>query len=131
MVCTRPDITFAVGTVRRYMSNPGREHWATVKWILRYLKGTSKVCLRYGFGKPMLEGFTNLKPVGSALPTNCNLNVSQCPKGEKDKAEMRKVPYPLVVSGLMYVMVYTRPDIAFAIGTLGTHIPKRYFECMP
>ena len=39
------------------MSNPGREHWAGVKWIIRYLKGTSRVCLRYGFRKPMLKGF--------------------------------------------------------------------------
>ena len=41
------------------MSNPGREHWVAVKWILRYLKGTSGVCLRYGVGKPVLEGFTD------------------------------------------------------------------------
>ena len=59
MVCMRPDITFVVGAVSRYMSNPGREHWAAVKWILRYLKGTSEVCLRYGVGKLVLEGFTD------------------------------------------------------------------------
>jgi ATP-binding cassette subfamily B (MDR/TAP) protein 1 len=59
MVCTRPDIAFVVGTVSRYMSNPGKEHWAAIKWILRYLKGTSNVCLRYGSEKPMLEGFTD------------------------------------------------------------------------
>ena len=59
MVCTRPDIAFVVGAVSRYMSNPGREHWASVKWILRYLRGTSEVCLRYGVGKPVLEGFTD------------------------------------------------------------------------
>ena len=41
------------------MSNPRREYWVTVKWILMYLKCTSRVCLRYGFGKPMLEGFTD------------------------------------------------------------------------
>ena len=41
------------------MSNPGREHWETVKWILRYLKGTSKVCLTFGVGKFVLEGFTD------------------------------------------------------------------------
>ena len=58
MVCTWPDIAFVVGTVRGYMSNPGNEHWAAVKWILIYLKGTSRVCLGYGSGKPMLEGFT-------------------------------------------------------------------------
>jgi hypothetical protein len=26
MVCTRPDIAHAVGVVRRYMDNPGKEH---------------------------------------------------------------------------------------------------------
>ena len=45
MVCTRPDIEYAFGVVSRLMSYPGREHWATVKWILRYLKGTLSVCL--------------------------------------------------------------------------------------
>ena len=59
MVCTRPNIAFDVGAVSRYMSNPRREHWAVVKWILRYLKGTSRVCLRFGVGKSMLEGFTD------------------------------------------------------------------------
>ena len=47
MVYMRPNITFFVGAISRYMSNPGREHWAMVKRILRYLKGTSGVCLRY------------------------------------------------------------------------------------
>ena len=42
MVCTRPDIGYAIGVVSRFMSNPGKEHWNAVKWILRYLKGTSK-----------------------------------------------------------------------------------------
>jgi hypothetical protein len=27
--------------VSRFMHNPGKEHWNAVKWILRYLKGTS------------------------------------------------------------------------------------------
>ena len=57
MVCTRPDIGYAVGVVSRFMSNRGREHWAAVKWILRYQKGTSSMCLRFGLGKPLLEGF--------------------------------------------------------------------------
>ncbi|KAK1417487.1 hypothetical protein QVD17_26616 [Tagetes erecta] len=38
MVCTRPDIAHAVGVVSRFMSDPGREHWEAVKWLLRYLK---------------------------------------------------------------------------------------------
>ena len=31
MVCTRPDISQAVGVVSRYMHDPGRGHWQAVK----------------------------------------------------------------------------------------------------
>jgi hypothetical protein len=44
MVCTRPDIAHAVGVVSRFMVNPGKEHWEAVKWIFRYLRGSSKSC---------------------------------------------------------------------------------------
>lgn len=30
MMCTRPDIYHAVGGVSRFLSNPGKEHWAAV-----------------------------------------------------------------------------------------------------
>ena len=53
MVCTRPDIAHAVGLVSRFMSNPGKEHWCAVKWILRYLKGTTDVGLLFGKGSSL------------------------------------------------------------------------------
>jgi hypothetical protein len=59
MVCTRPDIGYAVGVMSRFISNPGKEHWNAVKWILRYLKGTSNMCLRFSFGKAQLDGLTD------------------------------------------------------------------------
>ena len=31
MVCTRSDITHAVGVVSYYLLNPSKEHWSTVK----------------------------------------------------------------------------------------------------
>ncbi|WVY93468.1 hypothetical protein V8G54_032556 [Vigna mungo] len=37
MVCTRPNIGYAVGVVSRFMSKPGKARWEAVKWILRYL----------------------------------------------------------------------------------------------
>nr|KYP66486.1 Retrovirus-related Pol polyprotein from transposon TNT 1-94 [Cajanus cajan] len=64
MVCTRPDIAHAVGVVSRYLSNPGKTHWEAVKWILRYLRGTSKLCLRFGGAKPILEGYTDADMAG-------------------------------------------------------------------
>ncbi|GKC84586.1 retrovirus-related pol polyprotein from transposon TNT 1-94, partial [Tanacetum coccineum] len=48
MVCTRPDIAYAVSIVSRYLANPGKNHWEAVKWILKYLKGTADVGLVYG-----------------------------------------------------------------------------------
>ena len=47
MVYTRPDIAYVVSLLSRYMSNPGRDHWEALKWILRYLKGTTDFGLIY------------------------------------------------------------------------------------
>jgi len=48
MVCTRSDIAQAVRVVSRYMSNPEKKHWRALKWIMRYLKGSSDITLCYG-----------------------------------------------------------------------------------
>ena len=40
MLCTRPDICYAVGVVSRFQSNPGPEHWIAMKHILKYLRRT-------------------------------------------------------------------------------------------
>ncbi|XP_057432549.1 germacrene A acid 8-beta-hydroxylase-like [Lotus japonicus] len=64
MVCTRPNIAHAVGTVSRFLSNPGREHWNAVKWILRYLYGTSSMRLCFGGDKPTLVGYTDSDMAG-------------------------------------------------------------------
>ena len=47
MVCTRPDIAHTVGVLSRFMSKPGKEHWTAVKWVFRYLRGTSDYGLCY------------------------------------------------------------------------------------
>ena len=46
-VCTRPDISFAVGVLGRYQSNPGIEHWKAAKKVLRYLQGTKSHMLTH------------------------------------------------------------------------------------
>ncbi|XP_042065599.1 secreted RxLR effector protein 161-like [Salvia splendens] len=47
MVSTRPDIAYAVSCLSRYMANPGLVHWEALKWLLRYLKHTTKYGLCY------------------------------------------------------------------------------------
>ena len=46
-VCTRLDISHAVGVVSKCMENLGKEHWNAVKWVLRYLRGTSDYCITF------------------------------------------------------------------------------------
>ena len=46
-VATRPDIAYAVSCAARYTAKPTKLHWALVKRILRYLKGTADLGLRY------------------------------------------------------------------------------------
>jgi transposase InsO family protein len=46
-IATRPDISYAVGVLCRFLTNPGKEHWAAVKHLLRYLKGTKHLKLVY------------------------------------------------------------------------------------
>lgn len=45
-ICTRPDVAYAISVASRYMADPGRGHWAALKWILKYLKGSMKVGLK-------------------------------------------------------------------------------------
>ena len=39
MVCSMPDLAYAVSIVSRFMANPKKQHWEVLKWVLRYLKG--------------------------------------------------------------------------------------------
>ena len=40
MVCTRPDISYAVSVLSRFMTKPREKHWRFVKQLLKYVKST-------------------------------------------------------------------------------------------
>ena len=44
---TRPDISFAVGMVARFMESPQVVHWTAVKRIIRYVQGTKSHGIRF------------------------------------------------------------------------------------
>ena len=46
-VCTRPNITYIVGMLGRYLSNPGLDHWKAAKRVIRYLQRTKDFMLTY------------------------------------------------------------------------------------
>ncbi|XP_065631484.1 secreted RxLR effector protein 161-like [Quercus suber] len=45
--CIEPDISFAVGMLGRYQSNPGLDHWKAAKKVIRYLQGTKDYKLTF------------------------------------------------------------------------------------
>ena len=47
LTLTRPDISYPVGVVSRYMSKPKKPHLDAVKRILRYVKGTINFGIMY------------------------------------------------------------------------------------
>ena len=59
MLCTRPDICYAVGIVRRYQSNLGMGQWIAVKHILKYLRRTRDYMLVYSGGDVNPIGYTD------------------------------------------------------------------------
>jgi hypothetical protein len=46
-ISTRPDISYAVGVLARFSSNPGQAHWLAVKHLFRYLQGTLDYKITY------------------------------------------------------------------------------------
>jgi hypothetical protein len=64
MVFTRPDIAYEVGVVSRYMNNPGKEHWETIKWILRHLRGNATHALCFGGSNTFLQGYVDSDMAG-------------------------------------------------------------------
>ncbi|MBW0504053.1 hypothetical protein O181_043768 [Austropuccinia psidii MF-1] len=44
---TRPDISYTVNALSRYVTHPTASHWVALKQPFRYLKGSSRLCLHY------------------------------------------------------------------------------------
>ena len=67
---TRPDISFAVSQVSRFLEHPGPKHWQAVKRIVRYLVGSMELKIRYSqtaSGPCVTQGYFSGK-----LPTSTN-----------------------------------------------------------
>jgi hypothetical protein len=48
MICTRPDVSYALSVASRHQVNPGFAHWTVVKTILKYLRKSKDMFLIYG-----------------------------------------------------------------------------------
>ena len=60
LTTTRPDLMFAVSLLSRYLHQPGSSHLTAAKRILRYIKGSADLGIKYSkveYSK--LEGFVD------------------------------------------------------------------------
>ena len=72
---TRPDISFAVSKLSRFISNSGTDHWHALERVMCYLKGTMSYELHYSGHPAVLEGYSDANWIpDEALRSNkCDL----------------------------------------------------------
>ena len=76
---------------------------------------------------------SKVKVVYFPLACHFKLNSEQYPTSEKDKVDMRRVPYVSAVGSLMYAIVGTRPDIAHSVGVVSrffSNLGKEHWEAV-
>ena len=54
MICTRPDVSYALSICSRFQANLGEAHWTTAKNILKYLRMTKGMILVCGGEKELV-----------------------------------------------------------------------------
>ena len=63
---TRPDISFAVSKLRRFVSNPGDDHWRALERVMHYLQGTASYGIHYTGYPKVLEGYSDANWISNA-----------------------------------------------------------------
>lgn len=63
-VCTRPDISQAVGVLSRFMQNPTVVHQQAALGVLKYLAGSVGIGITFGGGDCVLEGYCDADYAG-------------------------------------------------------------------
>ena len=73
------------------------------------------------------------KPLSIPLGSHFKLSKEQSPKTEEEMDYMSKVPYASTIGNLMYVMVCTRPNIAYVVGVVSRFMSwpgKQHWEAV-
>ncbi|GJV45102.1 retrovirus-related pol polyprotein from transposon TNT 1-94 [Tanacetum coccineum] len=79
---------------------------------------------QYGYVSKILNNFRidNGKSVQMPLGGHFKLSLKDCPIRDCDVERMSNVPYANVVGSLMYLMVYTRPGIAYEVSIVSKYL---------
>jgi hypothetical protein len=60
MLCTHPDVSYALSATSRYQSDYGEAYWTIIKNILNYLRRTKETFLLFGGEEELIvTGYTD------------------------------------------------------------------------
>ncbi|XP_070020427.1 intracellular protein transport protein USO1-like [Nicotiana sylvestris] len=78
LTAIRPDIVFSIGLCTRFQANPKKSHLIAIKKILRYLKGTTDLCLWYPKGSNFnLLGYADIDYTGFLVDRKSTSGMAQ------------------------------------------------------
>ena len=85
--------------------------------ILRNRDKGELILSQLGYLKKVVEHFriSNSKIVNTPLGHHTKLSIKQCHQSEDEKQVMASTPYASGVGSIMYGMVCSRPDLAYAV----------------
>jgi hypothetical protein len=111
-----------------------RKHWditdhGPIKWFLgfeikRDQKSRTIAINQRAYIEKIVERFslTNAKRVSTPMEANIQFSLDQSPSTTNQLARMKGVPYSEVVGSVLWAVVVSRPDAAYAIGILAQFI---------
>jgi transposase InsO family protein len=111
------------------MEDKGQLHWFLGMEITRKKDVVEVRQKQYVNNMLVKYQMVDCKSVSTPGVEKESLTKAHCPQsGSKEQERMRSVDYRGVVGGLLYLAVYTRPDIAFAVGALSQFLDNPGWE---
>ena len=106
------------------MTDLGKLHFFLGVEFTRYRDVRTITMSQGKYVEEVLEwfGMQDCKPISTPLDTKVKLVKFSNEEYDADIARMASVPYKSAVGFLMYAMVATRPDLAFAISSVSQHM---------
>ncbi|KAL0427614.1 UNVERIFIED_CONTAM: Retrovirus-related Pol polyprotein from transposon TNT 1-94 [Sesamum latifolium] len=125
MLIASPSISLIVELQNNLCKNFEMKDLGNAKEILGMTidkdRKTSTIFLNQkSYVKTVVEKFSmsKAKPTSVPLAAHLQLCKNQSPNSETEKERIKNIPYSNVIGSVMYLMVSTRPDIAYAVRCL-------------
>ena len=63
-------------------------------------------------------GMSNAKPAKTPFPSGTKLSIEDSPSTVEERNEMQKFPFHALIGSLLYLAIWTRPDLAYHVNAL-------------